>query len=399
MSNSISLESRSVHDPEVHHYNAPHQVPLVAASSFCFDSIQQGMAIFDGEEPGHIYGRFGNPTIDAAAQKIADMEAHGTGQTAKGLFCSSGMAAIATAILGVLDGPGRVLTAPDLYGGTVSLLQQMEKQGVELITCDLRDLEAVEQHLRKYKNIKLIYCETPANPTLKITDLKGLANLSHAAGAKLIVDNTFATPMVQQPIALGADVVLHSTTKYLNGHGTGVAGALVTTDAALFSDRFVPIYRLYGGSGNAWDAWLVLNGLKTLPIRMERHAANALAVARWLVEQPLVELVNYPGLENHPQRQLAARQMRSGGGMLSFSLRGGTEAAYRFMNSIDFCTLTPTLGDVDTLVLHPASMSHRGLDPEVRRAQGIPDGLIRLSVGIETVGDIIADLEQAINAS
>ncbi|MEM9928530.1 MAG: aminotransferase class I/II-fold pyridoxal phosphate-dependent enzyme, partial [Bacteroidota bacterium] len=362
----MTIDSLAIRDPQVPTYNPPHQVPLVAASSFIFDSIQEGMAIFGGDQPGHIYGRFGNPTVDAAAEKIAALEGFGLPAPAAGLFCSSGMAAIATVLLSICEPEEIVLTQADLYGGTTSLLEQLEKRGIRKQTVDLRDAAAVETALSANRKIRIVYVETPSNPTLRVTDLAQLAELAHAHGALLVADNTFATPFVQRPLSLGADIVVHSTTKFINGHGTGIAGAIVCRDAALLHEKIVPTYRLYGGNGNPWDAWLVLNGLKTLPLRMERHTQNAQAVAEYLVAHPQVNHVNYPGLPGHPDLTTIEKQMLQTGGMLSFELAGGTEAGLAFMNNIKFCTLTPTLGDVDTLVLHPASMSHRGVAPAVR---------------------------------
>lgn len=392
----MHLSSRAVRDPQFPQHNPPHQIPLVAASSFIFDSIEEGMAIFGGEQPGHIYGRFGNPTIDAAAEKIAALEGHDLPVPPAGLFCASGMAAIATVFLGCCAPGQAVLTQADLYGGTTGLLEQLGPRGIATITTDLRDTEAVSNLLEQHPEIRMIYVETPSNPTLRVTDLRALAELAHTHGSLLVADNTFATPFVQRPLALGADIVVHSTTKFINGHGTGIAGAIVCKDPQLLKEQLIPVYRLYGGNGNPWDAWLVLNGLKTLPLRMERHSENALEVAQYLQRHPEVARVNYPGLEDHPDRAVIDRQMDLYGGMLSFELRGGTPAGMAFMNKIKFCTLTPTLGDVDTLVLHPATMSHRGVAPEVRLAHGITDGLVRLSVGVEKVEDIIADLAQAI---
>lgn len=392
----MTLDSRAVRDPEFNDLNAPHQVPLVAASSFVFDSIEEGMAIFDGQQPGHVYGRFGNPTIDAAAAKIAALEGHGLPQSTAGLFCSSGMAAIATVMLGICEPGETVLTQADLYGGTTGLLQQLDKRGIHTETADLRDAAAVEEKLLANTAIRIIYVETPSNPTLRVTDLTKLAELAHVHGALLVADNTFATPFVQRPLAFGADIVVHSTTKYLNGHGTGIAGAIVCKDPGLLHEKLVPTYRLFGPNGNPWDAWLVLNGLKTLGLRMERHSENAQKVAEFLVSHGAVTKVNYPGLPGHPDEAVIKRQMSLHGGMLSFELSGGTAAGKAFMNRIKFCTLTPTLGDVDTLVLHPATMSHRGVDPTVRAAHGITDGLVRLSVGVESLEDIVADLRQAI---
>lgn len=392
----MKLSSLAVRDPSVEQFNPPHQVPLVAASSFVFDTIEQGIDIFDGQREGHIYGRFGNPTIDAAAQKIAALEGYGLQEPCAGLFCSSGMAAIATVLLGLCKPNNIILTQADLYGGTVGLIDQLSTKGISKIEADLRDSVALEDKLADNPDVCIIYVETPSNPTLRCTDLTYLADLAHHYGATLVVDNTFATPVVQQPLLLGADIVVHSTTKYLNGHGTGIAGAIVCRDPELLKQKLVPVYRLFGGNGNPWDAWLVLNGLKTLSLRMERHTKNALEVADFLSCHDRVSLVNYPGLSIHPDHETVQKQMKLPGGMLSFELEGGLEAGKAFMNRLEFCTLTPTLGDVDTLVLHPATMSHRGLDLEVRRSQGITDGLIRMSVGIEAAEDIVRDIEQAL---
>ncbi|PPK86114.1 methionine-gamma-lyase [Neolewinella xylanilytica] len=392
----MKLASFSVKDPRIEQRNPPHQVPLVAASSFIFDSLEQGMDIFDGVEPGHIYGRFGNPTVDAAADKIAALEGYGSDMATYGLFCASGMAAISTVLLGLCK-PGHVLlTQEDLYGGTSALIDTLGMRGVQRLTADLRDSESLEDKLAEVSGTCVVYVETPSNPTLRCTDLSYLADLAHHYGALLVVDNTFATPVAQQPLLLGADVVVHSTTKYLNGHGTGVAGAIVCRDKQMMDDTFRPIYRLYGGSGNPWDAWLVLNGLKTLPLRMERHSANAQRVTDFLLDHPKVKSVNYPGIPTHPDCGTIDKQMNLHGGMLSFELEGGLEAARTFMNALKFCTLTPTLGDVDSLVLHPASMSHRSIPKEIRLRNGITDGLVRLSVGIEDVEDIVADIDHAI---
>ena len=392
----MKLASLSVRDPRLQPSNPPHQVPLVAASSFVFDSIEQGMEIFDGVQAGHIYGRFGNPTVDAAAAKIAALESHGADEPAYGLFCASGMAAISTVLLGLCHPGDVILTQEDLYGGTSALIDSLSPRGVKRVSANLRDVERLEDLLEEKSGFCIVYVETPSNPTLRCTDLAYLADLTHHYNALLVVDNTFATPVAQQPLLNGADIVIHSTTKYLNGHGTSVAGAIVCRDKHLLEEKFRPIYQLYGGSGNAWDAWLVLNGLKTLPLRMERHTRNAEQVTRYLLDHKQVTDVNYPGLPDHPDCGAIDKQMKMHGGMLSFELQGGLEAARNFMNRLKFCTLTPTLGDVDSLVLHPATMSHRSIPRDIRLKNGITDGLVRLSVGIEDVEDIIADIEQAI---
>jgi methionine-gamma-lyase len=243
----------------------------------------------------------------------------------------------------------------------------------------------------------MIYFETPANPTLACVDIAALVDLGKRYHCQITADNTFSSPYVQQPFAFGVDFVVHSTTKYINGHGNSTGGAIIGKKDQPGKDEIFSGLKLLGGNSNAWDAWLINNGMKTLELRMERHCANALKIAEFLSDHNQVEQVNYPGLTSHPDHALAKRQMRAFGGMLSFELAGGLEAGKAFMNRLEFCKLAPTMGDVDTLVLHPASMSHLRVPKEVRLANQITDGLVRLSVGIENVEDIIADLDQAIN--
>lgn len=389
--------SISARDPRWTAGNPPHQLPIYAASSFVFDSIEQGIAIFEGEEKGNIYSRFGNPTIDAVADKIARLEGRGLPHPTMGLLTSSGMSAISVLGFGLLQPGNAILTQADLYGGTVALFRDIfHPLGIEVIVHDLRDEQGLTKLLEEQPGIKMIYSETPSNPTLRCVNLERLAAFAKAYDCYSVVDNTFATPLLQQPLAHGIDFVLHSTTKYLNGHGTGTAGVLVSQHLELMEQTLLPKLRLLGGTASPWEAWLLHNGMKTLALRMERHCQNAQIVAEMLADHEHVKQVHYLGLTNHPDHELAKAQMQGPGGMISFELDGGIEAGKAFLNKLQFCTLTPTLGDVDTLVLHPATMSHRAIDPEVRRAHGITDGLIRISVGIEDVADILHDLEQAI---
>ncbi len=389
--------SISARDPQWSAGNPPHQLPIYAASSFIFDSIEQGMAIFDGDEPGNIYSRFGNPTIDAVAHKIAQLEGRGLEGETFGLLTSSGMSAISLLGLGLLSPGDVLLTHADLYGGTVAVFRDiLTPLGIEMKVHDLRDQTGLVEILEKHPEIKCIYCETPSNPILRCIDLEQIAALAKAYDCYSIVDNTFATPMLQQPLSFGIDFVIHSTTKYLNGHGTGTAGVVVSQHEDLMKGELLNKLRLLGGTASPWEAWLLHNGMKTLSLRMERHCQNAQLVAEMLQALPQVVQVNYLGLPDHTDYELAQRQMQGPGGMISFELAGGLEAGKSFMNKLQFCTLTPTLGDVDTLVLHPATMSHRALDPDIRRAHGISDGLVRISVGVEDIADILHDLEQAI---
>lgn len=397
---TISFNSLCVHDPEDPRSTRPHQLPIYATSSFDFESIDQGIDIFSGKAQGHVYGRYGNPTIDAVAGKIAQLETHGLDIEAGAILCSSGMAAIAVLMTSLLRSGEKILTQGNLYGGTTELFTKTLAQlGIQTVMTDLKDLEQVEALVRANDSIRMLYFETPANPTLACVDIEALAAIARRHGRHSAIDNTFCTPYLQQPLALGADFVIHSTTKYLNGHGNSIAGAIVGRDPAIMRDKVAKTMKLLGANCNAWDAWLTNLGMKTLTLRMDRHCANALALAQFLQQQPAVAKVNYPGLESHPDFALARRQMRNSGGMLSFELAAGFDAAIACMNQLTFCSLAPTLGDVDTLILHPASSSHLNIPKELRVQNGISDGLVRVSVGIEDLSDLIADFEKGLAAA
>lgn len=395
----MQFDSLTVKERPENRTTAPHILPLYATSSFDFENIDQGIEIFKNIESGHVYSRYANPTVDTVAAKIASLETYGLDLEAGAVMTSSGMSAIATLMLGVLNQGDKVLSQGNLYGGTTELLNAvLARFGVETVFTDLRDLNGVENLLQQDKRIKMLYCETPANPTLACVDIAALSELAHRYGALCAIDNTFATPMLQQPFALGVDFVVHSTTKYLNGHGNSIAGVVLGRDPERMRKGVWRAMKLIGTNCSPFEAWLTHNGMKTLALRMARHCENALALAQFLEQHPAVERVNYPGLASHPDHALATRQMRGGyGGMLSFELRGGMEAGLACMNRIQFCSLAPTLGDVDTLILHPASSSHLAIPKEVRLQNGITDGLIRVSVGIENVADIVADLAAAMD--
>jgi methionine-gamma-lyase len=396
MKKEIGFGSFCVHEFKDQRTTKPHQLPLYATSSFELESIEQGIEIFTGKEKGHVYGRYGNPTIDTVAEKIAQMEAHGLDMEASGILVSSGMSAISTLLLSILKSGDKILTQGNLYGGTTELLTKvMGPFEVETLMTNLQDLDKVEQYLKENSSIKLLYFETPANPTLACVDIEALCKLAKKYEVYTAVDNTFCTPYLQQPFKFGVDFIIHSTTKFINGHGNSIAGAIIGRDTEIMRKKVWTTMKLAGTNCNPWDAWLINNGMKTLELRMDRHSENALAIAKYLEKHPKVERVNYNGLESHPDHAIAIKQMRAFGGMLSFELKGGLDDGIAFMNKIQFCTLAPTLGDVDTLILHPASMSHINIPKEIRLRNGITDGLVRLSVGIENVEDIIADLEQA----
>ena len=398
MSKSIGFGSHCVHRGTDWATTRSHTLPIYPTSSFDFDSLEQGQRIFSGSEKGHLYGRFGNPTVDEVAEKLTTLEAYGLDMDAAGIMVSSGMSAISTLMMGLLRPGDKVLTQGNLYGGTTELFRSLlAPLGFPVHFTNLKDLDAVEALLEKEPSIKVLYFETPANPTMACVDMQALVDLAQRYDCLTVADNTFCTPYLQQPFRFGVDFIIHSTTKYLNGHGNSVAGFIAGRHVELMEDTIFNTMKLAGTNCNPWDAWLLFNGLKTLELRMERHSENAMRVAHFLAGHEAVERVNYVGLLSHPDHKLAQKQMRRFGGMLSFELKGGLEAGEAFMRRLQFCILAPTMGDVDTLVMHPASMSHRSVPRELRLENDITDGLIRLSVGIETVEDILGDLEQALS--
>ncbi|HJW30259.1 MAG TPA: aminotransferase class I/II-fold pyridoxal phosphate-dependent enzyme, partial [Saprospiraceae bacterium] len=389
-----SLTVREWPDPRT---TKPHILPIYATSSFEFEDTEQGMRIFSQQEKGHTYGRYGNPTVDAVAAKIAALETYGSDIQASAVMTNSGMAAVNVLTAGLLKSGDKMLSQPNVYGGTTELMQKVVSGwGVEIIYTDLANADQVEKYLKQDPAIKLIYLETPANPTLACLDIEMLAGIARKYQRWTAIDNTFATPYLQQPLKLGVDFVIHSTTKYLNGHGNSIAGIVIGKDPVLFNQKIWNTMKLTGANCSPFEAWLVHQGLKTLPLRMDKHCSNAMTVATALANHPEVAAVNYPGLTTHPQHAIARKQMRAFGGMMSFELKAGYDRALRAMNRLKFCLRAPTLGDVDTLVLHPASSSHLRVAPELRRQAGISDGLIRISVGIENPQDILDDLVQAI---
>lgn len=397
MTNKMAFGSLCAREAPVNTTTKPHLLPIYATSSFAFENIRQGIEIFEGKQSGHVYGRFGNPTVDAVAEKIAAMEVHGSNMEAHGILMSSGMSAISTLLLAVLKSGDKVLTQGNLYGGTMELLTRvMAPMGIQTIMVNLKDTEAVEQLLKEESSIRIIYFETPANPTMACVDMEAIAGLAQKYDCITVADNTFCTPYLQQPFKFGADFIVHSTTKFLNGHGNSIGGILIGKDLEFMRTRVWQTMKLAGTNSNPFDAWLIHNGLKTLELRMQRHCENAQIIAEYLEKHPKVDRVNYNGLPSHPDHEIAQKQMRAFGGILSFELKEGLKAGINFMSHIQFCTLAPTLGDVDTLILHPASMSHVNIPKELRLQNDITDGLVRLSVGIENVQDIIGDLDQAL---
>ncbi len=394
---SLKFDSICVREIKENRTTRPHVLPIYSTSSFAFEDVDQGIRIFRGDEEGHVYSRFGNPTVDTVAQKIAQLESFGLDQAAAGILCSSGMSAILTLILATLKTGDKILTQANLYGGTTEqFMKILSPNGIEPIFTNLQDLSAVERLLKEEPRIRMIYGESPANPTVSCVDMDHISNLGKRYNAYTVIDNTFLTPYLQQPLKHGIDFVIHSTTKFLNGHGNSTAGAIVSMHRELIRGDIWRTMKLAGTNASPWEAWLVHNGLKTLAIRMDRHCQNALKLAQFLESHPAIGKVNYPGLPSHPNHKLALKQMRNFGAMLSFEILGGFKAATNFMSRLSLSTIAPTLGDVDTLVMHPASMSHVNLPAEVRMEQGIVDGLVRVSIGIENAEDILADFNQAL---
>jgi cystathionine gamma-lyase len=356
--------------------------PIVLSSTFAQDG--------PGKHKGFEYARSDNPTRRTLEHCLAALEG-----AAYGLAFASGCGAMST-LLSTLRPGDHVVACDDVYGGTFRLLDKVfQPFGIQTTWVDLSDMSRLPAAMRP--ETKLVWLETPTNPMLKLLDIRAAARITRTHGAKLVVDNTFATPMLQQPIALGADVVVHSTTKYLNGHSDVVGGAILSSDEELVT-RIRFLQNAMGAVPSPFDCFLVLRGVKTLPVRMERHCKNALALASWLEAQPQVERVYYPGLASHPQHALASTQMRGYGGMISFALKGGMAAARRLLESVRIFVCAESLGGVESLIEHPALMTHGSIPRETREALGISDGLIRISVGLEAESDLRADLAQALAA-
>jgi len=364
-------------------------VPIFQTSTFGFPSAEAGAARFTGEEPGFIYTRMGNPTVQALEEGVAALE-----QGAAGHAAATGMAAIAAILLGLL-GQGDHLVAGDcLYGPTHTVIdRELPRFGISTTFVDTADPGRVAEALRP--TTRMLFVETPANPTLKITDLAAMARLTRERQILLAVDNTFATPHVQRPLTFGADIVVHSLTKYLNGHSDVLGGMVIVNDSSI-SKKIRRFMQLFGGTMDPHQAWLILRGVRTLALRVDRAQANAGKIARFLEQHPRVEWVRYPGLPHHPGHDIAQKQMDGFGAMLCFGVKGGLEGGRALLNRLRLITMAVSLGGVESLIQHPASMTHAGVPREERLAAGITDELVRLSVGCEDVEDLTADLDQAL---
>lgn len=365
-------------------------VPIVQSSTFRFTSADQGADRFAGRDPGPIYTRIGNPTIQALEEALALLEG-GCGAMA----AATGMAAVNTVYFGLLNQGDHIVATEALYGPSRTILEtQYSRFGVESTFVDTADPENVRAAMRP--NTRLVYLETPANPTLKLTDLKACTEIAHAGGALVCVDNTFATPLNQRPLELGCDLVLHSMTKYINGHTDVVAGMVIVKDETLYK-RLLGVHRNLGGTMDPHQAWLVHRGLRTLHLRVDKAQRNAMEIARFLEDHPKVAWVRFPGLPSHPQHELAERQMDGPGAVMSFGVKGGLEAGKTVIDNVQLMTLAVSLGGVETLIEHPASMTHAGIPKAEKEAAGISDDLVRLAVGCEDPEDLKADLARVLD--
>jgi methionine-gamma-lyase len=393
----------ALHAGEDEKFADSHAVPIFTTSTFSFPNADIGAARFAGEEEGYIYTRLGNPTVKASEKKLAFLEGFNLmkqGVQVEGHAFSTGMSAIATSLMALTESGKNIIATNPVYGGTNYFLEGILKSyRVSTTFVDTAGEEGAENVSENInESTSVIYLESPANPNLVVCDILEITKLAKEHDISVVIDNTFATPVLQRPLELGVDISLHSTTKYLNGHGTTVSGILASRLTGEKADRLKFVKKNLGATQSPFDSFLVLTGMKTLPLRMEKHCSNAQIIAEYLFEHPKVANVHYPGLTSHPQHALAKKQMSGQfGGMIAFELKGGLDAGKVLMNSVETITLAVSLGCIDSLIQHPASMTHASVPKDVRLQGGITDGLVRLSVGIEDSDDLIEDLSQALN--
>lgn len=391
MRDQAGFSTRAIHagyDPADEH--GALTPPLHLTSTFAFDTAEAGGEMFAGTRPGHFYSRISNPTTDLLERRMAGLEG---GEAA--VATASGMGAITAVMWSFLRAGDQVVTDQTLYGCTFAFMRDgLSRFGITITQVDMTDLDALAAVVGE--RTRIIYFETPANPNMRLVDIAAVAGVARACGAKLVVDNTYATPLLTRPLELGADIVVHSATKYLGGHGDLIGGIAVGGIEDMARVRLVGVKDMTGAVMSPFTAFLVLRGLKTLALRVRQHCAGGLAVARWLDAHPAVTRVFYPGLESFSQYDLACRQMALPGGMIAFELAGGHEAGVAMMNRLTMIRRAVSLGDAETLIQHPASMTHSTYTPQERAAAGIGEGLVRLSVGLEDEADILADLEAAL---
>ncbi|TMO84995.1 trans-sulfuration enzyme family protein [Pseudoalteromonas spongiae] len=390
MKSQLSDNSLCIHGGKQHdHAHGPLSTPIYQSSTFVFDNAAQGAARFAGDEAGYIYSRLGNPTTRELELKIAALE-----EMEDGAATATGMGAVSASVLSFLAQGDHLIASKAVYGCTFALFSHMlPKFGIEVTFVDMEDHNAVENALKP--NTKMIFAETPINPNLVVIDLAFIGDFAKRHNLISVIDNTFMTPLLQKPKHFGIDIVLHSATKYLNGHGDVVAGLVCGIKEHIETIKLT-VLKDIGATISPHDAWLIIRGMKTLSVRMERHCNNAQKVAEFLAQHEKIEQVYYPGLKSHPGNKFIGTQMKAAGGVIAFELKGTLEMGAQFINATKLCTLAVSLGDAETLIQHPASMTHSPYTPEERLAAGISDGLVRISVGLEEADDIIDDLAQAL---
>ncbi|WP_051227471.1 O-succinylhomoserine sulfhydrylase [Oceanospirillum beijerinckii] len=382
------LETLGVRAGQTRSQEGGHSEAIYPTSSFVFGSAAEAAARFSGEVPGNVYSRFTNPTVRMFEQRIAALEG---GERAVGT--ASGMAAILSTCLSLLQSGDHIVASRNIFGSTVNLFEKyMKKFGLEISYVDLGDLQGWEQAATD--NTKLYFLETPSNPVCELGDIAKIAEIAHRKGAKLVVDNCFCTPALQRPLELGADIVIHSATKYLDGQGRCVGGVVVGNNDDM--EQIFGFVRTCGPSLSPFNAWVFLKGLETLNLRMKAQSENALALAQWLEQQPQIEKVNYSGLPSHPDHELAKRQQSAFGAVLSIEVRGGKEGAWTVVDNTQMMSITANVGDVKTTITHPATTTHARITQEDRDAAGVTDGLLRIAVGLETLDDLKADLARGL---
>ena len=402
----MGMSTLAVHVGEGQDPLHAHVTPIYQTSTFSFPDVATGAALFAGKQEGFIYTRLGNPNTRHLARKIAALEAYdlmrqhpdkALDDLVAGWVLSTGMAAVSTTVMSRVKAGETVIAQEVVYGGTFGFLYNIAPRlGINVVWVKGDDPDNWAQAFEKHPEARLAYVESPANPSMDITDIAAVVEIAHTHNAWVCVDNTFATPYCQRPLTLGADFVLHSTTKYITGHGVVVGGAVVSPHVDFMHTEFKNVLKSVGTSPSPFDAWLTNIGLKTFELRMQRHCENGMAVARFLDDHPKIARVMYPGLETFPGHEVAKKQMHCFGGMISFEMAGGFEAGVALMEHVQLATLAVSLGNVDTLIEHPASMTHAGVPKEEREAVGITDGLVRISVGIENVDDLLEDLQAAL---
>ncbi|AEJ02235.1 O-succinylhomoserine sulfhydrylase [Nitrosomonas sp. Is79A3] len=391
MSDHLQPETLALHTGIHRSQFNEHSEAMYLTSSFVFDSAAQAAARFSGSEPGNIYSRFTNPTVTAFEERLAVLEGAETC-----IATSSGMSAILACVMGLLSAGDHIVASRSLFGATVNLFNNILKRfNIDTTFVSATDVNLWETAIQP--NTKLFFLETPSNPLTEISDIAELSKVARKAGIWLVVDNCFCTPILQKPLELGADIVIHSATKYLDGQGRVLGGAVLGNQELLMEGGIYGFLRTAGPTLSAFNAWVILKGLETLKIRVEAHAGNALRMAQWLESQPNVTRVFYPGLMSHPQYELAKYQQKSGGGIVTFEVKGGKEAAWRVIDSTRLISITANLGDAKSTLTHPATTTHARISQEARDAAGISDGLLRIAVGLEAVQDLQDDLARGLS--